>query len=171
LNIDFHPEAILKAGFICFFLIREATHLHKGGLAAALVSSAVKTLCHMRKMHRDRDYPMCPYKLSLSRVLVDVLLATTPSYLTKLDLFECTSRAGASLRAIVAMLAQAGFRKGERPPSSPPGQSAAPTASLVLPSPEPFAVGFTLLYPCRRRVFPLPRAGGLHCTHSLPKYG
>ena len=56
-DTDFHREAVLQAGFLRFCHIRQSAR-PRGGRKAALVSSAIKTLCHIRKMHKDRDYPM-----------------------------------------------------------------------------------------------------------------
>lgn len=139
-DTDFHREAVLQAGFIRFCHHRQSA-TPRNGRKAALVSSALKTLCHIRKMHRDRNFPMCPSPLVTAQVrrllfeykaahgvadmipkrkepftrdiLVDVLLATPCGYPTNLGPLSWSSRFGRSLRGLVATLAQAGFRKGE----------------------------------------------------------
>ncbi|KAL3893010.1 MAG: hypothetical protein SGPRY_014564, partial [Prymnesium sp.] len=66
-DTDYHREAVLQAGFLRFGHVRQSAH-PRNGRRAALVSSAVKTLCHVHKMHRDRDYPMCPSKLVTTQI-------------------------------------------------------------------------------------------------------
>ncbi|KAL3893009.1 MAG: hypothetical protein SGPRY_014563, partial [Prymnesium sp.] len=67
-------------------------------------------------------------------ILVDGLLATPPGFLTNLGPFVWGSRMGVSLRALIATLVQAGFRKGEvsvPAPGSPCGPDCLSRAALT----------------------------------------
>lgn len=126
---------MLQAGFLRFCHVRQSSR-PRNGRRAALVSSAVKTLCHVRKMHRDRDYPMCPSKLVTTQarrlhfeykarfgkryepftrsILVDGLLATPCGYNTNLGALSWSSRMGMSLRALITTLSRK-VRTASRP--------------------------------------------------------
>ena len=137
---DTQREAVLQAGFLRFCHVRQSVR-PRGGRKAALVSSAVKTLCHIRKMHKDRGYPMVPSHLVQTQVrrlqmeykskhgtkdfvarrrepftrelLVNVLLGAPSGLSLGSFVLDWKSRAGRSLRGIITTLAQTGLRKGE----------------------------------------------------------
>ena len=62
-DTDHHREAVLQAGFIHFVHLRQSAR-PRSGRKAALPSSAAKTLAHIRKMHKDRDFPMVASRLA-----------------------------------------------------------------------------------------------------------
>ena len=136
---DQHREAVLQAGFLQFCHNRQSA---RNGRLAALPSSATKTLAHIRKLHRDRGCPMVSSALvnTESRRLhyeyrsqygVQAMVPKRKEPFTKqmlishvlgapagLDLgggwsLDWSSRAGKSLAALTAVLAQTGFRKSE----------------------------------------------------------
>jgi hypothetical protein len=146
-ELEFHREAVLQAGFLRFCHVRQSAH-PRNGRKAALVSSALKTLCHIRKMHKDRHFPMCPSALVSTQVkrlsleyksafgvkdfipkrkepftrdiLVDILLKTPNGHDLGSDWsLSWTSRAGRSLRGLICTLAQTGFRKREITTTTP----------------------------------------------------
>lgn len=140
-DVEYHREAVLQAGFLRFCHNRQSAR-PRNGRKAALVSSSVKTLCHVRKMHKDRGYPMCSSALVATQVrrlnmeykstygvadmvpkrkepftrdvLVNVLLsAPDGTQLGNGRVLRWDSRSGRSLRGLICVLAQTGFRKGE----------------------------------------------------------
>jgi hypothetical protein len=139
-DTDHHREAVLQAGFIHFVHLRQSAH-PRNGRKAALPSSAAKTLCHIRKMHKDRDFPMVASRLVQNEIrklymdhkarhgvsdlipkrkepftreiLLDTILGAPDA--TTIGRFKITwaSRSGRSLRALTKTLASTGFRKAE----------------------------------------------------------
>jgi hypothetical protein len=139
-DTEWHREAVLQAGFLRFTHVRQSAK-PRNGRQAALVSSAVKTLCHIRKMHKDRGYPLCSaslvnvhskrlhreYKVKygvhdmvpkrkepFSRTILENNILQAQS---GLDLgfanLDWNARHGRSLRGLTATLSQTGLRKGE----------------------------------------------------------
>ena len=148
-DVEFHREAVLQAGFLRFCHIRQSAK-PRNGRKAALASSALKTLCHIRKMHKDRHYPMCSSSLVTTQVrrlnleykykygvadlipkrkepftreiLVDGLLATPPGFcISGSWALDWLSRSGRSLRGLICTMAQTGFRKRELVAADPAG--------------------------------------------------
>ena len=139
-DVDHHREAVLQAGFLRFAHLRQSAR-PRNGRKAALPSSAVKTLTHIRKMHKDRDFPMSPSSLvqvEIRRLLSnyksehgcqdlipkqkqpftrDILLGTilgTPNgYKLGNYSMRWNSRRGRSIAALTRTLSNAGFRKAE----------------------------------------------------------
>ena len=139
-DTDHHREAVLQAGFINFVHLRQSAR-PRSGRKAALPSSAAKTLAHIRKMHKDRDFPMVASRLVQNEIqklymdhksrhgvkdLIpkrkepftrDILLNTilgAPDA-TAVGRFKIVwaSRSGRALRALTKTLASTGFRKSE----------------------------------------------------------
>jgi hypothetical protein len=137
---DHHREAVLQAGFIHFVHLRQSAR-PRAGRRAALPSSAAKTLAHIRKMHKDRDFPMVSSRLVQNEVrrlymvhkarygvkdlipkrkepftreiLLDTILgAPEPTVIGRFTL-TWASRSGRSIRALTKTLASTGFRKAE----------------------------------------------------------
>ena len=139
-DTDHHREAVLQAGFIHFVHLRQSAR-PRSGRKAALPSSAAKTLAHIRKMHKDRDFPMVASRLVQNEIrklymdhksrygvkdlipkrkepftrdiLLDTILGAPDA--TMIGRFKITwaSRSGRSLRALTKTLASTGFRKSE----------------------------------------------------------
>ena len=137
---DHHREAVLQAGFIHFVHLRQSAH-PRSGRKAALPSSAAKTLCHVRKMHKDRDFPMVASRLVQNEIrklymdhkarhgvgdlipkrkepftreiLLDTILGAPEGTAVGRFKIAWASRSGRSLRALTKTLASTGFRKAE----------------------------------------------------------
>jgi hypothetical protein len=139
-DTDHHREAVLQAGFIHFVHLRQSAH-PRSGRKAALPSSAAKTLCHIRKMHKDRDFPMVASRLVQNEIrklymdhkarhgvadlipkrkepftreiLLDTILGAPEATTVGRFKIAWASRSGRSLRALTKTLASTGFRKAE----------------------------------------------------------
>lgn len=139
-DTDFNREAVLQAGFLRFVHVRQSAR-PRNRRAAALPSSADKSLRHIRRMHSDRNYPMVSSHLvtlqvrRLNReyaerfgvadlvprrkepftrdILVNVILGAPAGLDLGCVVLDWTTRSGRSLRALTATLAQTGLRKGE----------------------------------------------------------
>ena len=139
-DTDHHREAVLQAGFIHFVHLRQSAH-PRSGRKAALPSSAAKTLCHIRKMHKDRDFPMVASRLVQNEIrklymdhkarhgvadlipkrkepftreiLLDTILGAPEATTVGRFRIAWASRSGRSLRALTKTLASTGFRKAE----------------------------------------------------------
>ena len=135
-----HRESALQAGFLRFTHVRQSAK-PRNGRKAALVSSAVKVLCHIRKAHKDRSYPMVAsglvnvearrlmfeYKSKhgvhdmipnrkepFTRPLVEEhILGATMGLNLGFARLDWTKRHGRSLRGLAATLCQTGLRKAE----------------------------------------------------------
>ena len=139
-DTDHHREAVLQAGFINFVHLRQSAN-PRDGRKAALPSSAAKTLAHIRKMHKDRDYPMVASRLVQNEIrklymdhkaqfgvgdlipkrkepftreiLLDTILGTPNATVVGRFQLIWSSRSGRSLRGLTKTLASTGFRKSE----------------------------------------------------------
>jgi hypothetical protein len=137
---DHHREAVLQAGFIHFVHLRQSAH-PKSGRKAALPSSAAKTLAHIRKMHKDRDFPMVSSRLVQNEIrklymdhkvkhgvqdlipkrkepftreiLLDTILGAPSGTVVGRFKLVWASRSGRSLIGLTKTLASTGFRKAE----------------------------------------------------------
>ena len=137
---DHHREAVLQAGFIHFVHLRQSVR-PRAGRQAALPSSAAKTLAHIRKMHKDRDFPMVASRLVQNEIrklfmdhkarhgvkdliprrkepftreiLLDTILGAPDSTVIGRFTLTWASRSGRSFRALTKTLASTGFRKAE----------------------------------------------------------
>ena len=139
-ELDLRRESVLQAGYIQFVHLRQSTK-PRNGRKAALPSSAAKSLAHIRKAHRDRDFPLPAShlvqvevrKLLLKykavhgvkdlipkrkqpftrAILVDTLLGTPEGYKVGGVPVVRDSRRWRSFRGITTTLASTGFRKAE----------------------------------------------------------
>ena len=137
---DRHREAVLQAGFLRFCHLRQSARA-RDGRTAALPSSASKTLAHIRKMHKDRSYPMASSGLvqtELRRlhfeyknqygvasmvpkrkepftrhILLSTILGAPSGFVAGRFRLQWDARSGRSLCALTLTLASTGFRKGE----------------------------------------------------------
>jgi hypothetical protein len=137
---DHHREAVLQAGFINFVHLRQSAR-PRSGRKAALPSSAAKTLAHVRKMHKDRDFPMVSSLLVQNEIrklymdhkakhgvqdliprrkepftreiLLDTILGAPSGTVIGRFRLDWASRSGRSLRGLTKTLASTGFRKAE----------------------------------------------------------
>lgn len=137
---DHHREAVLQAGFINFVHLRQSVR-PKSGRKAALPSSAAKTLAHVRKMHKDRDFPMVSSRLVQNEIrklfmdhkakhgvqdlipkrkepftreiLLDTILGAPDDTAVGRFKLVWASRSGRSIRGLTKTLASTGFRKAE----------------------------------------------------------
>ena len=139
-DVDHHRESVLQAGFLRFVHVRQSAR-PRNGRKAALPSSAAKTLSHIRKMHKDRDFPMTPshlvqveirrllthYKTEYGcsdlipkqkqpftrDILLNTILGTPDGYELGNYRMSWASRKGRSVAALTKTLANTGFRKAE----------------------------------------------------------
>ena len=137
---DLQREGVLQAGFLRFVHLRQSVR-PRDGRKAALPSSASKTLAHVRKMHKDRGFPMVastlvqvnlrkllmqykrqhgvkdliPHrKQPFTRaILLDTLAATPDGYKLGQYTVQRDSRKWRSVIGLIKTLAQTGFRKAE----------------------------------------------------------
>ena len=133
-------ESVLQAGFLRFTHLRQSVR-PRAGRRAALPSSTIKTLAHIRKMHADRDYPMVASNLVqvqlrklnfefkdkygvkdmipkrkqpfTREILVNTILGTPDGYKLGNYTVKRASRKWRSVCGVTATLAQTGFRKKE----------------------------------------------------------
>ena len=139
-DVDHHRESVLQAGFLQFVHLRQSTN-PKNGRKAALPSSAVKTLAHIRKLHKDRDFPMVSSRLvntetrrllmryksrygvkdlipkqkqPFTRAIIqDTILGTPEGYKLGNFTMAWNTRRGRAIKALTLTLASTGFRKAE----------------------------------------------------------
>ena len=137
---EHHRESILQAGFPAFVEVRQSLH-PRNGRKAALPSSQAKTLAHIRKMHKDRGFPMVSshlvqveirrlymkYKAAhgvqdlipkrkqpfTREILLDTMLGAPEGFKMGRYTLRWQSRQGRSLKALTKTLASTGFRKAE----------------------------------------------------------
>ena len=139
-DTDHHRESVLQTGFLPFVEKRQSA-TPKNGRKAALPSSQAKTLAHIRKMHKDRGFPMvsshlvqveirklyASYKEKYGvedlipkrkqpftrEILLNTILGTPDGYKMGRYKLRWQSRQGRSLTALTKTLASTGFRKAE----------------------------------------------------------
>lgn len=140
-EVEKQREAVLAAGFLRFCHEKQSRR-PRNGRPAALVSSAVKALCHIRKLHAEKGYPIVSSKLVAAQakrlnkeylekhgyehlipkrkepftreLIVNILLSAPDGMALGGTQKLCwASRFGRSLMGMITTLAQTGLRKGE----------------------------------------------------------
>ena len=139
-DLAIERETVLQAGFLRFVHARQSAS-PRNGRAAALPSSAAKTLGHIRKMHKDRGFPMVSSTLVQTNVrkllmeykarhgvkdlipkrkqpftreiLLDTIVGTPDGYSLGRYEVKRNSRKWRSIVALTKTAAQTGFRKSE----------------------------------------------------------